>query len=93
LSIIRREESKGGERSGPHGIEVEIRALEHDNIEFLKDGEAILIRWTGPGESTGGGRPGRPPLFKSPLFDPRLLFRRADQFDIVIRGEKHPGRL
>jgi hypothetical protein len=43
LSIIRREESKGGERSGPHGIEVEIRALEHDNIEFLKDGEAILI--------------------------------------------------
>jgi predicted metal-dependent RNase len=26
-----------------HEIEVEIQALEHDNIEFLKDGEVILI--------------------------------------------------
>ena len=42
MSIIRLEESKGGERSGPRGIEMEIRALEHDNIEFLKDGEVIL---------------------------------------------------
>jgi hypothetical protein len=24
-------------------IEMEVRALEHDNIEFLKDGEVILI--------------------------------------------------
>jgi hypothetical protein len=42
LSIIRLEESKGGRRSCPRGVETEIRALDHGNIEFLKDGEVIL---------------------------------------------------
>jgi len=39
LSIIRLEESKGGWRNDPRRIETEIRALEHDSIEFLKEGE------------------------------------------------------
>jgi hypothetical protein len=41
-TIIRLEESKGGWRSFPRGVETEVRALEHDNIEFLKDVEVIL---------------------------------------------------
>jgi hypothetical protein len=44
LSIIRPEESKGGMRSGPSGIKIEIQFLGWDNIEFLKDGEVILIQ-------------------------------------------------
>ena len=42
MSIIRPEESKGGMRSGPSGIKIEIQFLGWDNIEFLKDGEVIL---------------------------------------------------
>jgi len=35
-------EENGERRSEPRGIVVEVRALEHDNIEFPKDGEVIL---------------------------------------------------
>jgi len=41
-TIIRPEESKGGWRSCPRGNKTEIRALDHGNIEFLKDREVIL---------------------------------------------------
>jgi hypothetical protein len=35
---------QGREEKRPHGIEMEIQALEHDNIELLKDGEVGLIQ-------------------------------------------------
>jgi hypothetical protein len=46
-------DEKGERRSDPPGIETEVQALEHDNIEFLKDGEVILIQK----ERTRGERP------------------------------------
>jgi hypothetical protein len=35
-------DEKGERRSDPPGIETEVQALDHGNIEFLKDGEVIL---------------------------------------------------
>ena len=37
------EESKGRRRLGSRAIEMVIRALEHDNFEFLNDSEVVLV--------------------------------------------------